>query len=640
MMHPLFSALYLEREPLRLADIPGGIFLWVQIVGGFALAASYVRLPLALADLGRPGRERPPVWLAITLLSAMVLGVLGFVTGWLLSLAAANTISLRPGEVAPASSWAEWAYFAGGLGGLIAVGLPFLLGAMKLRWRRILALAGLSFKEAIRRRVLVVLALLAPVFLFGSWFITSKPEDQLRTYVGVVFSAMTYMLLPAAALISAFSIPADIKQQTIHTIVTKPTERFEIVLGRFLGFYALMTLCLVAVSALSLLYVLRGVHPDAAAESLKARVPLYGELRFENTESERQGINVGREWEYRGYITAPPKGQERAPHTAVWEVREIPAALASRPEALAEYTFDVFRTTKGKEGADVSCHFRFRTWRCRVGIDDEAFIKERKVGDTKLDDELAEKYGYFEHPALPVTDYHTQSFKVPAGLFRNAMKDDPERRKELQRFRQPVPAALQVRVTCNSQTQYVGMAKRDLYFRLDNTDASAALFAMNFCKAAFGLWLQLGLVIGLAVVLSTYLNGVISLLVTAALIIGGWSQDFVQSVGLNTNTGGGPMEAIRTIASRQITSVKTTDSETAGDRLVNTFDDGFRFVVRRVYNVLPDMARYNLTDNLAEGFDIPAEQMLATALLLVGYLLPWMVLSFYLMRWREVAAAT
>ncbi len=634
----MFAALQFERDPLRLADTAAGFFLWVQIAGGFAVLAALLWLPFGLVRAGRPGQERAPAWQRLCFIVGLAVGVLGYAAGLILTILAAGAIALRPGETSVGSPAAGWAFFVGGVGGLFAVGLPFLVSAMRIRGGRILALAGLSFKEAIRRRVLVVLALLAPVFLFGSWFITSKPEDQLRTYVGVVFWAMTYLLLFSATLISAFSIPADIKQQTIHTIITKPVERFEIVLGRFLGFYALMTLALIAIAALSLIYVLRGVNPEAAAESLKARVPHYGDLLYENTDSERKGINVGREWEYRGYITAPSPGQ--APHTARWDFAAIPSTLGARGEVLAEYTFDVYRTTKGKEGADVSCFFKFRTWRCRVGVDDVAFNKERKQGDPKLDDELAEKYGYYEIPAQPITDYHTQSFRLPGGLFRNALKDDPDRRAELKRFGQAVPPPLQVRVTCNSGTQYVGMAKYDLFFRLDGTEASAALFAVNFLKAAFGLWLQMGLVIGLAVVLSTYLNGVISLLVTWALILGGASQEFVKSVGLGQNPGGGPMEAIRTIASRQVTSVKTTDSQSAGDVFVNYFDSAFRAVVRIIYYILPDMARYSSTDYLAEGFDIPLDQLAAAALMLAAYLLPWFVLAYYLMRWREVASAT
>src|SRR5262249_51364111 len=150
--------------------------------------------------------------------------------------------------------------------------------------RRIWALAWqLTFKEALRSKVLWIFSFLALVFLFGGWFLTSKPEDELRTYVQVVYWAMTPLLLVTGVILAAFGIPNDLKQQTIHTIVTKPVERFEIFLGRFLGYTGLMTLVLLAMATVSLLYfaVPGRIHPDAARESWRARVPIFGgpELR-------------------------------------------------------------------------------------------------------------------------------------------------------------------------------------------------------------------------------------------------------------------------------------------------------------------------------------------------------------------------
>src|SRR5207253_8446618 len=130
------------------------------------------------------------------------------------------------------------------------------------------------------------------VFLFASWFLPYKPEKQVRNYVSVVFFAMTILLILTARILAAFSIPADLRRQTIHTIVTKPVERFEIVLGRFLGYTLLMTAVLAVMTLLSLIYVARGVDEDARQESLRARVPVFGDLRIDN------GKNVGREWAY------------------------------------------------------------------------------------------------------------------------------------------------------------------------------------------------------------------------------------------------------------------------------------------------------------------------------------------------------
>ena len=225
----------------------------------------------------------------------------------------------------------------GGAGGLVAAGLPFAVGLSSLRFRRIWALTKLTFKEAIRNRVLYGFSALLLVFLFGSWFIPHKPEDQVRSYVGVVYWVMKILLLLAAVILAAFSIPNDIQHQTIHTIITKPVERFEILLGRFLGFTALMTLVLLLMASVSVVYVLRGIDPEAAAESLKAREPLYGMLHFENTGDAQKGTNVGREWDYRSYITAASPNSRAAgrllgfPQRAKFPGRSQHGVAASSP---------------------------------------------------------------------------------------------------------------------------------------------------------------------------------------------------------------------------------------------------------------------------------------------------------------------
>ena len=133
------------------------------------------------------------------------------------------------------------------------------------------------------------------VFLFAGWFLPSKAEDQVRTYVWAIYFAIWILFLMVAGLLGALSIPADIKSQSIHTIVTKPVEKFEIVLGRFLGYALLLTAGIVAVALLSLIYLARGVSDQAREESYKARVPIFGQLRFFGTRDPFRGESVGRE---------------------------------------------------------------------------------------------------------------------------------------------------------------------------------------------------------------------------------------------------------------------------------------------------------------------------------------------------------
>jgi ABC-type transport system involved in multi-copper enzyme maturation permease subunit len=326
----------------------------------------------------------------------------------------------------------------GGLA-LFAIALAPLADLFKLRWRRIWAIALLSLKDAVRRKVLWAFLALLLVFLFGSWFIDSKPENQVRSYVQVLYWVQTPLLLVTITWLAAFSIPTDIKNQTIHTILTKPVERFEIVLGRFLGFGILMSGVLVVTNGLSLLYLFREIHPDAAYESLKARVPVYGDLSFwegneSGQETQRKGENVGREWEYRSYI----QGKATRTQYAVWQFNDLPADLAGRASVPCEFAFDVYRTLKGES---VTCTFAFRAkhsgdvrGQARRDADYEQELQLERRNDPEfdafLDEWLSVKYGYYKSPSNKIVDYHTFAIQAPGGLFLNPVVKQKEYLKE------------------------------------------------------------------------------------------------------------------------------------------------------------------------------------------------------------------
>ena len=60
----------------------------------------------------------------------------------------------------------------------------------------------------------------------------------------------------------------------------------------------------------------------------------------------------------------------------------------------------------------------------------------------------------------------------------------------------------------------------------------------------------------------------------------------------------------------------------------------------RVFDLIPDVDRFDLTLFVSEGFNMSLGQLLVTLVLLIGYLLPWAVLAFYLLKWREMASNT
>lgn len=55
-------------------------------------------------------------------------------------------------------------------------------------------------------------------------------------------------------------------------------------------------------------------------------------------------------------------------------------------------------------------------------------------------------------------------------------------------------------------------------------------------------------------------------------------------------------------------------------------------------NIVPDVYSYSWSGYLSEGFNVPIEGLVMNLVVTTGYLLPWLILGYFLMRSREVAA--
>ncbi|HEV8059942.1 MAG TPA: ABC transporter permease [Gemmataceae bacterium] len=672
----IFATFVLERDPLRWADMGRSAANWAQDAGGFALCGligyGIVRLFAGRSKAGVPPSSAQKSLTLVGLAGALVGygGYLGLQVPALL----ANIATLFSGTPSRTGPWASVAtldtlHTLGGASALFVVSLPPLFDAARWRLRRIWAIARLSFLEAIRRKVVWGFTGLILVFLFASWFIQSKPVDQLRTYVNILYWSMTPLLLGTGGLLAAFSIPTDMKNQTIHTILTKPVERFEIVIGRFIGFMMLMTAVLAVMSGVSLLYVFREIDPDAKVESMRARDPIYGRMRFADSRNANyEGESVGREWAYRKYIAGGISSTARA----VWGYADLPTYLASTPNGwvTCEFSFDIFRTLKGEEGKGVFCSFFFQTWRWdprQRGEYDQAREKARRIGAAGdagskieqitqevlgrkpteaeiaaferdksigavgflIDSVLAEKYGYYEINSKEIADYTIQDVRIPCGLFKNAFA---EARKPASPGGEE-PEWMTVTVKCESGGQYLGFAKYDFYIL-----ASEGMFAVNFLKGTIGLWLRLVIVVGLGVVLSTYLSGVISFILTMAIYMGGFFEDFIRELASEKIVGGGPMESLVRMVNRE--AMTTPLQATPGVRMALGGDKVYGWIMRRVLDIIPDTDRLDWTNYVAEGFNIGVPDLIGiNALMIAAYLLPCALVGYYLIKWREIASS-
>jgi hypothetical protein len=174
------------------------------------------------------------------------------------------------------------------------------------------------------------------------------------------------------------------------------------------------------------------------------------------------------------------------------------------------------------------------------------------------------------------------------------------------------------------------MAPADLYLL-----ESERTFAENYFRNAVGVWCRVVLIIGLAVCLSTYLLSVIALLGTIFLYVCGYFAEHLDDLSHGTSAGGGPFKSATDLLEAKAPTSQIEDAAKA--KIIGFGDGAFGWLVRRFANLVPDVEGFSWSHFLREGFNINLEFLVMNIVVLIGYLLPWGVLGYYLMKNREVA---
>ncbi len=223
-----------------------------------------------------------------------------------------------------------------------------------VRARRLYSIARLSIYEANRRMWApwVVLTVFLLVLAFTHWFLQPPRAAEMgRLYVGTLTLLCSILLTVMVTILTPLSLPTDIQQQTIYTVVSKPTRRLELIWGRMIGYMTLVTVLVVVFGGISLAYLWRTVRTTidntyAAAEKAKkenrlteykllmeqadqlstrmsARVPVKGSLSFLDSRGvpHAMGIDVGQDQsmkEPRSHI------EGATPSAAIWSFGIVP----------------------------------------------------------------------------------------------------------------------------------------------------------------------------------------------------------------------------------------------------------------------------------------------------------------------------
>lgn len=107
----------------------------------------------------------------------------------------------------------------------------------RFRLRRVRAIAGVCFAESIRRKILWITPLaIVGVVAVSQFARPADEQDAIRQTLKYSLFAAGLIVIVAAVILAATNLPREIESRVIFTIVTKPTTRLEIVLGKVAGF--------------------------------------------------------------------------------------------------------------------------------------------------------------------------------------------------------------------------------------------------------------------------------------------------------------------------------------------------------------------------------------------------------------------
>jgi len=120
----------------------------------------------------------------------------------------------------------------------------------------ILSLARHTFRESVRKRVMLVAALYVVVVVVASGLApTYYPEARVELALAVGLKGMALFGLITVVFLAATNIPDDIHEQTIYSLLTKPVTRWRLVAGRTLGFVLVAALLLVVMTVFSWAFI-------------------------------------------------------------------------------------------------------------------------------------------------------------------------------------------------------------------------------------------------------------------------------------------------------------------------------------------------------------------------------------------------
>ena len=510
-----------------------------------------------------------------------------------------------------------------------------------------------------------------------------------------MLTATLYLTLGFALILSALSLPGDIKERTFFTVVTKPVRKTEVVFGRILGFTAVGTLMLIAMGVISYFFTVRGLshtHTLTAAQLHEQAMPggqppllkgLTGQSHGHQHELIIDPLS--------GRVTIEPK-QGHTHELRVWDsehntwhavgTEDDPLLHKLLSPGSSEKPVYALGPPQGMLIARVPIYGKLR-FRDRAGkeaekgvnVGDEWTYRSFVAGGTRaaaiwtFEGIVPERFPTAQYPneiplEMTIEVFRTHKGDVEKPILGNLWLQNPKtgRKVEVRNFLakkfatdvQMIPRTLEVveegktekldlfrDVVADDGRLIVGVKclEGGQFFGMAQPDVyfrtHDAPFVANFIKGYTGIWLQMVVVLTLGVMFSTFLSAPVALIATIGAVAVGLFSGYMSDLATGQVLGGGPFESfVRLVTQQNVISELEPGLQTNVAQMSDRVMQGSLWVLS---SLLPPFDRFDFADYVAYGFDVSPTTFSKCLLQAAALLLPMALAGFFFLKMREVA---
>ena len=440
----------------------------------------------------------------------------------------------------------------------------------------LLAIIILTYRESLRKKILLVLVLFCIGLIVSSaFFPVVSPAARIKLVQTWTFQGVTFFGILVAIFLAAVSIPSDIENKRVFLTLTKPVTRETIIMGRLIGFILTTAVITIIMALVGLGYIrLVALFSPAAQGALEVNQRIKpDEFHFEQF---------------------PSPGSLKGSFDTAEKGKELEVTLEGEGNNFAAYEFN--------------------------NLNDYAFSDKVKA---EINIKAGEGFGKISSAIVVRVVNPTTKEEATQKL------DITYRRVEAVQFdRRLIDKAGDVRIFFYRANpgSYITVGPASVLLLSPQSS-----FEWNFIKAFGIVFLQIVLVLIFCVTCSSFLSGAVNIFLNMFLYFCGSGMKFLQDSLEAMN-----QTIIEQIKRQNLTEVASQVHRHSDNDMPLWLMQLSDNILSNVLRIIPDFSRFDVWDNLLKGYAINISEYTYLLEYIFIYLVVMLVIGMAAFRLRDI----